>query len=502
MPGICCRLPDAWAKASRRPGPEGGVASDPRFNIKEDKGRHMFSAKPLLEMPRWEAAAVAAIIVALMGYAIIWLEWVPHMAILTAMVCLLVYGLCRGERYRPMQDWMIGSVGQGMGALYLFFFIGLLVTALMISGAIPTLMYYGFGLISPGYFYFSAFALSSVIGISLGSSLTTCATVGMAFMGMAHAFHADLAMTAGAIVSGAFFGDKMSPISDTTGISASIVGIDLFEHIRNMMYTTVPAWLISAVVYLWLLPAVAPHDLNGVVAFRQQLEGSGLVHLYSLLPFVLLLGMALMKVDAIVTLMATIFLALVLTYFHSTPSLAELGQWFFKGPSFPEAWGDIAKLLSRGGVESMFFTQTIVILGLSFGGLLFALGVIPALLDGIRSFLTTTGRATFSVAATAVGVNTLIGEQYLSILLSGETFKPVYEKLHLHPRNLSRTLEDAGTVINPLVPWSVCGVFIFNVLGVPVWHYLPYAIFCYMSLVLTLVFGWTGVTLSRVEPKK
>ena len=296
----------------------------------------MFSAKPLLEMPRWEAAAVAAIIVALMGYAIIWLEWVPHMAILTAMVSLLVYGLCRGVRYRAMQDWMIGAVGQGMGALYLFFFIGLLVTALMISGAIPTLMYYGFGLISPGYFYFSAFALSSVIGISLGSSLTTCATVGMAFMGMAHAFHADLAMTAGAIVSGAFFGDKMSPISDTTGISASIVGIDLFEHIRNMMYTTVPAWLISAVVYLWLLPAVAPHDLNGVVVFRQQLEGSGLVHLYSLLPFVLLLGMALMKIDAIVTLMATIFLALVLTYFHSTPSLTELGQWFFKGPSFPE----------------------------------------------------------------------------------------------------------------------------------------------------------------------
>ena len=147
----------------------------------------------------------------------------------------------------------------------------------------------------------------------------------------------------------------------------------------------------------------------------------------------------------------------------------------------------------------MFFTQTIVILGLSFGGLLFALGVIPALLDGVRSFLTTAGRATFSVAATAVGVNTLIGEQYLSILLTGETFKPVYEQLGLHPRNLSRSLEDAGTVINPLVPWSVCGVFIFNVLGVPVWHYLPFAVFCYMSLVLTLLFGWTGVTLTKAE---
>ena len=467
--------------------------SNDRFNIT------MFSVKPLLDMPRWEAGLVAIIIVALMGYVIIALEWVPHMAILVAMICLLVYGLSRGVSYNDMQSRMVSAVGQGMGALYLFFFIGLLVTALMISGAIPTLMYYGFGMISPGYFYFSAFALSSLIGISLGSSLTTCATVGVAFMGMAHAFHADMAMTAGAVVSGAFFGDKMSPISDTTGIAASIVGIDLFDHIRNMMYTTVPAWLISAAVYLWALPDVAAHDLNSVTVIQDQLEKSGLIHGYSILPFVLLVALALRKVNAIVSLMATIFLATAITYLHQAPSLTELGTWFFAGPSFPESWGDIAKLLSRGGIQGMFFTQTIVILGLSFGGLLFALGVIPALLDGVRSFLTTAGRATFSVAATAVGVNTLIGEQYLSILLTGETFKPVYEQLGLHPRNLSRSLEDAGTVINPLVPWSVCGVFIFNVLGVPVWHYVPFAVFCYMSLVLTLLFGWTGVTLTKVE---
>jgi len=394
------------------------------------------------------------------------------------------------------------AVQVSIQAILILVLVGCLVGSWIHSGVVATMIYYGLGIMNPHYFYCAALLICIVVSIATGCCWTTSSTVGVTLISINTGLELPLPVSAGFIISGAYFGDKMSPISDTTGISASIVGIDLFEHIRNMMYTTVPAWLISAVVYLWLLPAVAPHDLNGVVVFRQQLEGSSLVHLYSLLPFVLLLGMALMKIDAIVTLMATIFLALGLTYFHSTPSLAELGQWFFKGPSFPEAWGDIAKLLSRGGVESMFFTQTIVILGLSFGGLLFALGVIPALLDGIRSFLTTTGRATFSVAATAVGVNTLIGEQYLSILLSGETFKPVYEKLHLHPRNLSRTLEDAGTVINPLVPWSVCGVFIFNVLGVPVWHYLPYAIFCYMSLVLTLVFGWTGVTLSRVEPKK
>ena len=442
------------------------------------------------------------VMIIIMGICVIVLKASPHVPLLIGTATAAFIASRFGYTWNFIEEACYAGIKMALPAILIIIMIGLTIGSWIGGGIVATMVYYGLKLLSPSMFLFTICSICCIVTLAIGSSWATMGTIGVAAMGIGHSIDIPAPMVAGAVISGAYFGDKMSPISDTTGISASIVGIDLFEHIRNMMYTTVPAWLISAAVYLWLLPAVAPHDLNGVVGFRQQLEGSGLVHLYALLPFVLLLGMALMKIDAIVTLMATIFLALGLTYFHSTPSLAELGQWFFKGPSFPEAWGDIAKLLSRGGVESMFFTQTIVILGLSFGGLLFALGVIPTLLDGIRSFLTTTGRATFSVAATAVGVNTLIGEQYLSILLSGETFKPVYEKLHLHPRNLSRTLEDAGTVINPLVPWSVCGVFIFNVLGVPVWHYLPYAIFCYMSLVLTLVFGWTGVTLSRVEPKK
>lgn len=458
----------------------------------------MFAFKSLFNMPRGEALAVVIVLIAAMGYTIISLEWLPHMSIIASIIVLVLYGLARGLKYDDMQKGMIGALNQGMGAIYLFFFIGLMVSSLMMSGAIPTLMYYGFGLISPTYFYFSAFALCSVIGVSIGSSLTTCATVGVAFMGMAAAFHADMAMTAGAIVSGAFFGDKMSPLSDTTGISASIVGIDLFEHIKNMMYTTIPAWLISAALMLWLLPNVAAHDMNSVESFRSQLEATGLVHTYSLIPFVLLVVLAMMRTNAVIAMLFTVIVAVAVTYLHSTPDLRQIGSWFYGGYKLEgEAFKDVAKLISRGGLESMFFTQTIVILGMSLGGLLFALGVIPSLLEAIRTFLTNAGRATFSVAMTSVGVNFLIGEQYLSILLSGETFKPVYDKLGLHSRNLSRTLEDAGTVINPLVPWSVCGVFISHALGVPVWEYLPYAFFCYLSLVLTLLFGWTGLTLSR-----
>ncbi|ULJ63172.1 Na+/H+ antiporter NhaC [Wielerella bovis] len=459
----------------------------------------MISKQSLLNLSLQEAAITTLLMIVAMGYTIIALGWMPHLSILLALIALLLYGLVRGAKWEEMSKRMAASVEQGMGAVYLFFFIGLLVSALMMSGAIPTLMYYGFGLISPEYFYLSAFLLCAIIGISIGSSLTTCATVGVAFMGMGEAFQAAPAITAGAVVSGAFFGDKMSPLSDTTGIAATIVGIDLFEHIKNMAYTTIPALLLTAGLLLWVVPDVGSGSLNSVVALQNQLQESGLVHGYALLPFILLIVLAVCRIKSILAMLATIVLSIGITFMHSSPDLGQLGGWFFGGYKSEHLGEGVARLIQRGGLESMFFTQTVVILALSLGGLLFALGIIPALLDAMRRFLITAGRATFSVAMTSLGVNLLIGEQYLSILLSGETFKPVYDKLGLHHRNLSRTLEDAGTVINPLVPWSVCGVFIAKVLGVGVMDYMPYAFFCWLCLLLTLVFGFTGLTISKVK---
>lgn len=457
----------------------------------------MLGMSPLMKLGQAEAVCLAALLVVLMGVAIIGLGWMPHLALLAALVVLLLFGLAKKVAFGEMQTRMAAAVAAGMGAVYLFFFIGLLVSALMMSGAIPTLMYYGFVLLSPQYFYVSVFVLTALIGIAIGSSLTTCATLGVAFVGMSGALGADAAMTAGAIVSGAFFGDKMSPLSDTTGIAASIVGVDLFEHIRNMAYTTVPAFVLTVMLLWWFSTGLASGDLSRMASFQQELMHTGLVHGYALLPFGVLVGLAIKKVKAILAILATVAVALVVTYMHSSPSLADLGRYFFAGFELDGAFGQINSLISRGGIQSMFFTQTIVVLALSLGGLLFALGVIPALLGAMRAMLTNAARATSSVAATSIGVNVLIGEQYLSLLLAGETFKPVYDDLGLHRRNLSRTLEDAGTVINPLVPWGVCGVFISHTLGVPVLDYLPYAFFCYLSLMLTLVFGLSGWTISR-----
>lgn len=457
----------------------------------------------LTQFPPKLAFLISAVVIAIMGVTMIGFGWVPHLSLLLAICFLLAIGLFKKLSFNDMQAQMAEGVLSGIGAIYLFFFIGLMVAALMMSGAIPTLMYLGFELISPEFYYISAFVLTSIIGIALGSSLTTAATLGVAFIGMSHAFDANVAIAAGAVVSGAFFGDKMSPLSDTCTIASSVVGIDLFAHIRNMMYTTVPAWILTVVLFWFFSGQTVSSDLSQVRVLQENLIDSGLVHGYAVLPFLVLVALAVFRVNAIYTIICTIIVALIITYLHSTPSIKQLGGYFFGGyaPAESLELGEVGGILSRGGMQSMFFTQTIVILALSLGGLLRALGILPALLAGIKDYLTSSGRAIFAAAMAALSINVLIGEQYLSLLLSGTAFRATFERLNLHPKNLSRTIEDAGTVINPLVPWSVCGVFISQALGVPVLDYLPYAFFCYLSLLLTLLFGFTGVTISQADKR-
>ncbi|ELA08469.1 Na+/H+ antiporter NhaC [Moraxella macacae 0408225] len=455
----------------------------------------------LLNLSTQEAVVIAVVIVALMGIMMIGFGFTPHLALIVVLCVLFAFGKFKGLDFNLLQKHMANGVMGGIGAVYLFFFIGLLVVALMSAGTIPTLMYYGFEIISPNLFYLSAFVLTSIIGIALGSSLTTCATIGVAFIGMTSAFGADPAIVAGAVVSGAFFGDKMSPLSDTGTIASSVVGIDLFTHIKNMMYTTIPAWLLSALIFYVLSSSLHQANLANISQMQKLLLSSHLVHLSAFLPIVVLIGLIVLRVNAIYTIILSILVAIGITYSHSSPSIQDMGNYFFAGFKAPQELGVVADLLSRGGLESMFFSLAIVMLALSLGGLLQALGVLPALLNAMKHLLTKPSRAIAATAFTGLGINILIGEQYLSLLLSGHTFRDLFAKFGLHPKNLSRTLEDAGTVINPLVPWSVCGVFISQVLNVSVLSYLPYAFFCYLCFILTLVFGMTGFTISKIDNK-
>lgn len=446
-----------------------------------------------------ESLALIVAIVALISVSIVRFGSVPHLPILFSILLLIAYGLIKKIPFRRLEKGLIDGASAGMGAVFLFFFIGILISSWMMAGTIPTLIYAGFQLISPTFFFAIVFVVCAVIGISIGSSLTTTATVGVAFIGMAHMLDLSLPIAAGAIVSGAFFGDKMSPLSDTTNLASSIVGVDLFEHIRNMGWTTVPAFILSLILFGVLSPNVEGGDFGDIAAFQEALLQTGMIHWYTILPLVVLFVFTIAKVPAILTLAVSSFVAVLLSFLHQSIGIGDVLTILFEGYTSSTGVADLDTLLSRGGMTSMLFTIGLVLLALSMGGLLFTLGIVQCLLAKVEMLLKKAFSIIAASALTAIGINILIGEQYLSILLTGQAFQSQYEKVGLANKNLSRVMEDAGTVVNPLVPWSVCGIFITSVLGVSTVEYFPFAFFCLLSPILTILFGYFGKTLTRIS---
>jgi NhaC family Na+:H+ antiporter len=456
----------------------------------------MFQIKQVISPSVKEAAALIAFIVLSISVCLIRFEAVPHIPILFSILLLFCYGLIKKVPYHKLESGLVSGAGAGMSAVFLFFFIGILISSWMMSGTIPTLIYAGFNLVTPLFFFAIVFIVTSIIGISIGSSLTTVATVGVAFIGMASVMDISLAITAGAIVSGAFFGDKMSPLSDTTNLASSMVGVDLFEHIRNMGWTTVPAFIISLIVFAVLSPEASGTQVDQVAVFQQGLLDTGSIHWYTMLPLLALIVLTIAKVPALMTLAISSVVAVAISFFHHSYGASEVLGILYSGFVSETGVGNIDSLLSRGGMESMLFTISLVLLALSMGGLLFTLGIVQCLLGTLESVLKKVSSVIAASALTAIGINILIGEQYLSVLLTGQAFYTPYEKLGLAGKNLSRVMEDAGTVVNPLVPWSVCGIFITSILGVSTLSYLPFAFFCLLSPVLTVLYGYTGKTLT------
>ncbi|ALX48730.1 Na+/H+ antiporter NhaC [Lentibacillus amyloliquefaciens] len=448
----------------------------------------MFPVQPKYKPALVESILFFILTVSLISYFLIGLGTEPHIPILIALLLTVTYGLARGISFKDLEESMIAGARSGMAAVFLFLVIGILISSWMISGTIPLLINTGFTFIGGTWFYGIVFAVTAIIGVSLGSSLTTVATIGVAFIGMASAMDASMAITAGAIVSGAFFGDKMSPLSDTTNLASTIVQVDLFSHIKHMSLTTIPAFLISFVIFAILSPAETV-SVENLDAYMTSLEATGLIHWTSWIPLVILVLATFFRIPAFISLAVSSVIATFLASITSGLSWGDIWAIWFNGYTAETGFEPVDSLLTKGGINSMLFTISLVILALGFGGLLFVTGIIPSILSSFQEKLQKVRSIIISTASTAIGINVLIGEQYLSVMLTGETFKGVYKQAGLSNKVLARSLEDAGTVINPLVPWSVCGVFIADVLGVPVVTYLPFAFFCLLSPLITMTFG-------------
>ncbi|SFS56471.1 Na+/H+ antiporter NhaC [Paenibacillus sp. 453mf] len=452
----------------------------------------------VLKIHSAEAMVITALLMGLLGYLIIGVEVVPHIAVMSGIALLLIYGAIKKVSFKELEGAMAEGAKSGIGAVMIFFFIGMLISSWMASGTIPTFVYLSVELVSGKFFYAIVFLVTAIIGISLGSSLTTAATLGVGFIGASTALDMSPVITAGAIVSGAFFGDKMSPLSDTTNLAATVAGADLFDHIKNMAWTTIPAFTISFIVFLVLSPQHTSTSIDQIELVKDTLMQLNLVNGYSFLPFVILAVLAFMKVPVIAALFAGTLSALVISIWTGNGiDIKSMLDLLYSGYQSASGVEDVDTMLSRGGIESMMFSVSVILLALSMGGLLFRLGIIPALLSMVQRFLNRVSILICSTAGMAIAVNFIIGEQYLSVLLTGNAFKDYYRKAGLEPKHLSRVLEDAGTVVNPLVPWSVCGVFITSVLGVSVVEYAPFALFCLLCPLITVFYGFTGISLPK-----
>ena len=458
----------------------------------------MFRIEPKLKPSRWEAILLTISVLAIIGISIIGFDSAPHIPIIISILVLILYGMIKGLSFNELQDGMVQGAQAAIGAIFLFFFIGILISSWILGGTIPTLMDIGLRLVIPHFYYGVIFIITSVIGLCIGSSLTTAATIGATFIGISSALGLSLPITAGAVISGAFFGDKMSPLSDTTNLAASIANVDLFEHIKDMGWTTIPAFIITVALFASLSPAEVQTNIGQLDEFRHALKGTGMVNWYSIIPFMILVVLSVKKTPAIIALAVSSVSAIGLSFLHiKEQTLSSLFEVLYSGYMSQTGNQEIDALLTRGGIESMMFTVSLILLALSMGGLLFKLGIIPKLLSQIESKLNSVGSIITATAVTCIMINFLTGEQYLSIILTGETYESQFSKAGISNRNLSRVLEDAGTVVNPLVPWGVCGTFLTNVLGIPTIQYAPFAFFCLLCPLLTILYGWTGWTIKE-----
>lgn len=450
----------------------------------------------------WEAVAVILAIVTIIGVSLVSFGAEPHIPIFLVLLLLIGYGKLKKQAWSTIETGIVKGVKAGIIPIIIFLLIGILIAVWMKSGTIPTLIVYGSGIISLEYFLVSVFIFTAIVGISIGSAFTTASTIGIAFMAIGAALDYNLAMVAGAIISGAFFGDKMSPLSDTTNLASSVCKIDLFEHIRHMLWTTIPAFAITVILFFLIGSGSGEANTQNVQEWVTVLTESSFVHPIALVPIAVILLLAVRRTSAIPTMIISILTGIAVSVVMM-PGQFNISEWMTlmqHGSESASGNSEVDRILGRGGIQSKMWAVSLLLLALSMGGVLSELKVIDKLMSTIRAIVETRGKVVLSTVLSAIGINVTIGEQYMSLIITGKAYEKRYREMGLKGRHLSKALESGGTVINPLIPYGVSGVFMASVLEVPVLAYLPFAFFCLLCPIITIIYGFTGVSMKKDGP--
>lgn len=456
---------------------------------------------------------IAAMILFLgVGYITMGLRAEPMILLSAAVASLIAY--FHGYSWNDILDSIVEKLSKAMPAILILISVGFLIGAWMIGGTIPMMVFYGLTYIDPSYFYVSAFLLTALVSTCTGTSWGSAGTIGVALMGVALGMDLSLPVAAGAVLSGAYFGDKLSPLSDSTNLAAIAAGTSLYAHVGHMLWTTGPGFIVCCVIYTWIGISQGIGHIDTperIVQITSALEGAFSFNLLVILPPVMVLAGSLLRMPTI----PVMFLASALAMFNALAfqgfNLNEVCETVIGGfklsmidnqdmvALFPP---DVARLLERGGMIAMMGTLVICFCAFAFAG---AMSVANSLQIVIGAFLAGVKTVFGLIATTLVSTLLICGitsNGQLSVLLPGEMFKDTYRRFGLDPKNLSRSAEDAGTVVEPILPWTAAGVYMATMLGVPTLEYLPWAFLNYTGMIFALIWAATGIGIARLKLKR
>ncbi len=427
----------------------------------------------------------------------------PHIPLIAAAAVAAAIAVWHKHPWKEIHEGMVHGINLAMGAILILMIVGTMIGTWISGGIVPAMIFYGLKVLSPGIFLVATLIICSIVSLGTGSSWSTAGTVGVALIGVGRGLGIPVAMVAGAIVSGAYFGDKMSPLSDTTNLAPAVAGTDVFSHIRHMVYTTAPGYVLSIVLYAIIGARFAGGvlDTKNIEIMIDAMKANFFIHPILLLPPCLVIVMVVKKIPPLPALLGGTVLGGIFGMLAQSRSLSDVISSAFSGFASETGIAMVDDLLTRGGLTSMMETVALIICALSFGGIMERTGMLEVLAAALLKRVKRVGSLVATTVLSCIGMNAIASDQYISIVIPGRMYKKAFDAHNLHPKNLSRCLEDSATLSSPLIPWNSCGAFMWATLGVSPFLYLPYAFLNLFNPVVSIFYGYTGITMEKVEPE-
>ncbi len=479
-------------------------------NYRENE--HTISNK---ELTLWKALLPVVILMLLLAYNIFykdgaWLgDYSNQYILLMGGVAAAIVGFLNNTTFNVMLAEIIENLKSVFVPIMILFLVGALAGTWLISGIIPAMVYYGLQVLNPSIFLPASVIIAAIISIATGSSWTTSATVGIALIGIGQALGIDAGMIAGAVISGAYFGDKMSPLSDTTNLAPAMAGTDLFTHIKYMAITTIPTITITLIVFVIISFSIDTSGSADVSSLLTVIDNTfNTTPLLFIVPLIVI-ALIVKKTKPLIALTVGVLLAAVFAFIFQADVLKGLSNSSFSAVT-TAIWTDTAitttnetlnELFSSGGITGMIWTILLICCAMVFGGIMDGIGALSKITEALLSIADSIFGLFASTVISCLGLNVVASDQYLALVIPGKMFKKAYEDKGLAPENLSRTLEDSGTVTSVLIPWNTCGAYQSSVLGVSVADYFVYAVFNWLSPFTTLLFAALRVKIKMMAGK-